>query len=118
MTRAAYGRGTGRNRRDGSMGKLEKRFLDEVILPMARLAWWRYEPWALRLAKGSSYTCDFAVMLDDGELLMVEVKGRWEANARTKCKVAAESFPLKLFGVMWDRKAKAWTWEAFHEATS
>lgn len=113
MTHAVYGRGLGRNKRDGSMGKLEKRFLDEVILKNPGVIWHRYEPFALRLAKGSSYTCDFAVMLEGGDIILYEIKGFWTDNARTKVKVAAEMFPLQLLGVTWDRKAKVWVYEDF-----
>lgn len=108
-----YGRGTGCNKRDGSLGRLEKRFLDEVVLSMPRMVWWRFEPVSFRIAKGASYLADFAVMLDDGTVTFYEVKGVWLEAARVRIKVAAEAFPFRFVGVMWDRKTKSWVYEEF-----
>lgn len=115
--RQVYGRGTQRNKRDGSMNKLEAKFdawlatrigRDDVAFPVA---WYKFEGLTFRLAKKTSYTPDFVVMSVDGTLTMYEVKGMWTANARTKVKLAAELFPVRFVGVMWSKGE--WKFEEF-----
>lgn len=109
---STYGRGTGRSKRDGEMGKLEAEFFEHVQM-QPTTAWVRFEGITFRLAKGSSYTPDLVVMLTSGEIICYEVKGYWLANARTKVKVVAEMFPFHFVGVMKDRKTKEWVMEHF-----
>lgn len=53
---------------------------------------YRYEPFALKLAKLTTYTPDFLVIYSD-RFELHEVKGFWQDDARVKIKVAAERFP-------------------------
>lgn len=111
-----YGRGVNRNRRDGSMNGLEKRYAAylETKLRAGTLARYTFEPVKFRLADKSYYTPDFMLMLPDGEIQFHEVKGGlWLANARTKLKVCAELHPFAFYAVTAKlvRDGGGWTWE-------
>lgn len=81
--------------RDG-MNKTEAIYAAELELRKraGEVLWWAFEPWKFRLAKNTFYTPDFGVMLADGTIEVVEIKGHWEDDARVKFKVAAETFPM------------------------
>lgn len=58
----------------------------------------------------TTYTPDFLVVENSGEILMVDVKGGagWEEDARVKIKTAARLFPqFRFVGMTWKRK----TWQ-------
>lgn len=116
--RAVYGRGAGRNKRTGEMNALEKRYaahLEERRLAGEVLEY-AFEVESLRLAKRTTYTPDFRVLLADGTVEMHEVKPRSGdsyyalANSKTKIKVAAELHPY-VFRIVWPTKEKAWASE-------
>lgn len=73
-------------------------------LEMRRLggevAWYRFEAVTFHLARKTSYRPDFLVMLADGSLECHEVKGArgvFEEDAKARCKIAADIFPLRFF---------------------
>ena len=88
-------RGKGR-RKPGEMNETEKRYAQSLDLRVhaGEILWWMYEGMTFRLAKRTTYTPDFNVMLPDGEIECHEVKGFWIDDARVKIKVAAEKFPF------------------------
>lgn len=92
--RFAHGR---RRHEPGTMNKTEARYAS--VLEARKLAgeviWYSFEAVTFRLAKRTSYTPDFLVMLADGTLECHECKGFWEDDARVKIKVAAEKFPFR-----------------------
>jgi hypothetical protein len=111
--RQIYGRGQNRNKRDGSMGKLEKRYVAEVLDPQklsGEVLEWAFEPENLRLADRTFYVPDFRVVKNDGTIEFHEVKGMWEAKARVKIKVAAELHPYRFVAVMVKRKRDGGGW--------
>jgi hypothetical protein len=107
-----YGKG---RKKPNVMNGLESRYAEylENKKQIGEIVWYAYEPIKFNLAKLSTYTPDFLVLTNDNELQVHEVKGFWLDNARTKVKISAELFPLRFFGVQWDRKTKEWVFEEF-----
>lgn len=99
---------------DGEMNRTEATFAG-WLEAQPDVAWWRFEPFALKLAPACSYTPDFLVLKEDGSLLVIEVKGRWMDDARAKVKLAAAAFPvLQVWAVLARGKdPSAWEWERF-----
>lgn len=97
--RPVYGRGQHRNRRDGTMNAVERRYAAELELRRMRgeILRWDFEPETLRVASvRATYTPDFRVMLTGGEIEFHEVKGGvFEAAAKLRLKVAADSHPYR-----------------------
>jgi hypothetical protein len=94
----------GRPRRKmGEMNSLERLWSEELETRMRRgsVIRWDYEPVSLRIAwphdgvRGSSYTPDFMVILEDGEVVFHETKGFMRDDARLKLKVASERYPFR-----------------------
>ena len=95
------------------MGRLELRYVAEVLDPAkARgdILEWAFESEVLKLAHRTSYTPDFRVVRPDGTIEFHEVKGRWEAAARIKIKVAAELHPYRFYGLMARAKRDGGGW--------
>lgn len=80
----------------GVMNKTEERYsevLNERVKSGEVLGWW-FEKMTFKLADDTRFTPDFAVLLADGEMEMVDCKGwKSEDDALVKIKVAAETFP-------------------------
>jgi hypothetical protein len=112
--------------------KLEAKYAShlEMLRIAGKIQEWRYEPIRLRLAKLTTYTPDFLLLGDTGDLwsqsftdvgsfsthmVFVEVKGSWKAKgaavSRNKLKIAAEMYPWFHFTAATYRNG---TWE--HEA--
>lgn len=100
----------------GEMNKTEQRYAQELLARTAagEVTWWAFEVLKLRLATGTWLTVDFAVLLADGTLELVDVKGRtsgdrfWaEEDAKVKLKVAAELVPFPVV-VAWPAKGGGW----------
>lgn len=73
-------------------GMLEARRLRGEVV------WWKYEAITLKLADGTRYTPDFAVMLADGTFEIHETKGGFiREDGWLKVKVAASMFPFRFF---------------------
>lgn len=94
-------RATGRTRHvAGTPNKTEARYITEVLQPaVARgeiVKWW-FERFTMKLADDTRYTPDFLCQLASGELVLHEVKGFMEEDARVKIAVAAEYFPFRLY---------------------
>jgi hypothetical protein len=53
---------------------------------------WKFEALKFRLADRTFYTPDFLV-INKGNMELIEVKGFWRDDARVKIKVAREMFP-------------------------
>ncbi len=85
----------------GRMNRTEAAYADELELRRyaGEVLWWSYESLKLRLGKGAWYTADFAVMLADGLLELVEVKGFQAEAAAVRLKVAAATYPFRFVKV-------------------
>ncbi|HDK6244633.1 TPA: DUF1064 domain-containing protein [Klebsiella quasipneumoniae] len=94
----------------GQMNKTETAYAQELELRRryGEIAWYRFEGIKLRLADNCFLTVDFAVMLADGRLVMVDVKDSkavFTDDARVKMKVAADSYPF-VFQVAYPKPKK------------
>lgn len=100
-------------RQVGEMNKTELAYSSylENLKQAGIIDWYCFEGIKLRLAKNTSYTPDFFIMMHDGTLECREVKGYWEDDARVKIKVAAELFPFKFIAVK--KNKNDWTEEVF-----
>ncbi len=102
----------------GEMNKTEARYSQHLALRQAagEILSWSFEPITLRLAKRTTYTPDFFVVMANCEIQLHEVKGSWRAphqeDARVKIKVAAELFPWARF-VSASVDGKSWKFEEF-----
>lgn len=104
----------------GQMNKTEAAYAQtlEGWKQAGLVAWYRFEGIKLRLADNCFLTMDFAVMLADGQLVMVDVKGSkavFTDDARVKVKVAADSYPF-VFQVSYPKPKKlggGWETEVF-----
>lgn len=96
--------------RAGTMNATEARFaqlLDQKKL-VGEVLWWKFEAIKLMLAPNTSLTVDFAAMMADGLLVMIDVKGAkaiFTEDARAKMKVAADGFPF-VFRVAYPKPKK------------
>lgn len=100
----------------GTMNKTEAKYAAclEEQKQRGAILWYAFESVTLRLAKRTSYTPDFIVMLADGTLEAHEVKGFWQDDARVKIKVAAAMFPMHFRAI---KAAKGGMWsEEYIEA--
>ena len=83
----------------GQMNKTEQRFCEEWIAPRmlaGEITWWAFEAITLKLAQDCRLTIDFFVMLSNGELQAIDVKGNAAVvmdDALVKLRVASEKFP-------------------------
>ena len=78
---------------------------------IGEVLWYRFEG-IIRIAKGVSYTPDFAVMLASGEIELHEVKGYWRDDARAKTRVAAEQFLFHIcHHATISKKGRGWVFE-------
>lgn len=89
------------------MNKLEAKY--ELVL-RARLQegailWYKFHGIKLRLADGTFYESDFAVMAASGQLEIHEVKGFMLGDGNAKIKIAADMYPMR-FIVLRQRKVK------------
>jgi hypothetical protein len=86
----------------GEMNKTEADYGQrlELLLRAGEILWYKFEAVKLRLANNTFYTPDFAVLNEQSEMEMHEVKGFWEDDARVKIKVAASLYPFKFLAVM------------------
>lgn len=106
-------KGKRKPRPPGEMNGLETAYakhLDE-LLHNHKILWWVYEGLKFRLAKNTTYTPDFTVMLPDGTIELHETKGWWKDDARVKIKMAAELFPFQFVGVTRRPKKEGGGWE-------
>lgn len=94
----------------GTMNATEARFaqlLDQKKL-VGEVLWWKFEAIKLILAPNTSLTVDFNVMMADGLLVMIDVKGAkaiFTDDARAKMKIAADCFPF-VFRVAYPKPKK------------
>jgi hypothetical protein len=86
------GRGGRTQKEPGMMNRLEASYAIHLDDRKCRgeIADWRYEKFKMQLAKRTSITIDFAVMLADGTIEFHETKGFMEEDANVKLKVIAE----------------------------
>lgn len=96
----------------GVMNKTEFEYSQHLELKKqaGEIIWYSYEAIKLRLAKNTTYTPDFLVMLADGTLQAHEVKGFWEDDAKVKIKVAAEMFPFEFIAITRQPKKLGGDW--------
>ena len=99
--------------KQGEKNKTEQRYEDhlEWRKHLKEILWFKFEAVKLRLADNTFYTCDYFVMLANGELEAHEVKGFWTDDARVKIKVAAELYPFRFIAVKARKQAEGGGWE-------
>ena len=107
MAKPPYARGKRKER--GKMNSTEEKFLAEILEPQVaegRVVQWWYEKWTWALTEatpkgrpGIRYTPDFVALLDDGLLIVFEVKGTGNARRQdlNRAKLFADLFPLRIF---------------------
>lgn len=107
-----------KKRQPGQMNGLEKRYAEHLNLLLAtgQIDRWDYEPVTLKLAKRTTYTPDFRVILADGTEEYHETKGFMRDDAHVKLKVAAESHPYTFRLVEW--RDKSWKITLVQPSTS
>ena len=95
----------------GQMNKTESAYAAHLeALKGSSIAWYKFEAIKLRLADKTFYTPDFAVMRNDGQIELHEVKGFWQDDARVKIKVAADMYPFKFIAVKVKTKKDGGGW--------
>lgn len=101
----------------GEMNKTEQSYADwlQAMRQRGEILWFGFECWTFKLAKDTRYTPDFVVQLPNGDLLLVEVKGRAkggkyfaEDDAKVKVKVAAAAFPMLRIKIVWPDGNGGW----------
>lgn len=107
--------------KSGEMNETEKKYEREILKPMllsGGILWYKFESITFTIAeckKGCRYTPDFIIMLPDGSLEAHEVKGCkavFRDDARVKCKVFAEQYPIPLT-VCYPVRHGGWEYEQF-----
>ena len=95
----------------GQMNKTESAYAAHLEAQKGlSIAWYKFEAIKLRLADKTFYTPDFAVMRNDGQIELHEVKGFWQDDARVKIKVAADMYPFKFIAVKVKTKKDGGGW--------
>ena len=102
----------------GTMNKTETEFSKhlESLREEGSILSWRFEAFKLRLADNCFYSPDFVVVNADRTITLYEVKGYWIGDAKTKIKVAAETFPYFQFTAVYKQTKKAgggWDFENY-----
>jgi len=101
----------------GEMNKTEAEYAKHLndLKNQGSILWYKFEGIKFKLADNTMYNPDFAVMLENGEMQIHEVKGFWQDDARVKIKVAASLYPFLFVAVK--KKAKkdggGWEYETF-----
>ncbi|MGQ5524892.1 DUF1064 domain-containing protein [Chitinimonas sp. PSY-7] len=101
----------------GEMNKTEAAYAQRLEAQRQRgeVIWYKFEGVKLRLADNTFYSPDFAVMAQNGQMEMHEVKGHWQDDARVKIKVAADLYPFRFIAVKPQpkRDGGGWSTEVF-----
>lgn len=97
----------------GAMNKTEAAYA--AVLDQEKIAgtvlWYSFEGLKFRLADNTFYSPDFAVMLADGNIQILEIKGFWTDDARVKIKIAAAMFPFQFIAIK--KNGRNWVREEF-----
>lgn len=114
-----FARGQRPSRVAGKVNKTEARYGEELELRRlaGEIAWYKFEAFKVRLADGTFYTSDYAVMTSDDELQIHEVKaGRIDSAgklqmisedaSKIKIKIAADLYPFRFIWAV-ERPKKA-----------
>lgn len=113
------------NRRFQALGRLKPGTMNATETAYAQvlearkhsgeIQWYAFEGMTFKLADQTRYTPDFAVLLENGEMEMHEVKGRWMDDAKVKIKVAAAQFPFRFLAVfaLHKKDGGGWRTETF-----
>lgn len=108
-TRFRDGTRYGKRHVPGEMNQTESLYAEELqaLKLEGKVVEWFFEAMTFKLAAGSRYTPDFAVLYADGVLEFVDVKGGgpMDRTSLAKIKYAADKFPFFRF-VIEKRKAK------------
>jgi hypothetical protein len=102
--------------KDGQMNKSESAYaaLLEARKRIGEVLWYRFEGVKLMLAKNTSITVDFFVMLASGELQAHDVKGSraiMTDDAWAKLKIAAEQYPFRFFACFPKKEKDGGGWD-------
>jgi len=97
----------------GEMNKTEQAYKNylETRKISGDVVWYKFEGLKFRLADNTFYTPDFAVMLENGQIELHEVKGYWQDDARVKIKIVADMYPFQFIAVK--KNGKEWQFENF-----
>lgn len=103
--------------KSGEMNETEKKYTKhlETELWCGNISWFKFEGMTFKLADGCRYTPDFVIMRQDGSLEAHEVKGCkavFRDDARVKCKVFSEKYPIPLT-VCYPVRHGGWEYEQF-----
>src|SRR5437773_3523117 len=84
--------GRGVRKKPGEMNQEERAYHDQLGLDLlaGRILWHRFGAFTLKLAPDLRYTPDFAVMLLDYSIVLIDVKGR--SNRKTAAGAVIEGF--------------------------
>lgn len=116
--RTTRNRGRTRGPKEG-LNKLELAFQDEVLVPRrnaGEIDAFVYEGVKFKLGKRTFYTPDFVAFETAGDVVLYEVKGFWEEDARVKVKVAAYLYPFRFVAVTRGKAQRGearWLYEDF-----
>jgi hypothetical protein len=97
----------------GEMNKTESKY-NELLKQQLHdgiIQWFKFEGLKFRLADNTTYTPDFVVMNDKGEIELHETKGYWQDDAKVKIKVASSLYPFRFVAVRAKSKKEGGGWE-------
>jgi hypothetical protein len=99
--------------KQGEMNGSETRYSQilNLRLEAGDLQAWYFERIKLRLADNTYLNIDFMTIDKDGYIILDEVKGHWEDDARVKMKVAAEMYPMFTFRAVKLKSVKTMEYE-------
>lgn len=97
----------------GRMNGTENQFASLLSSQIGKtISHWEFESHTLRLAEKTTYTPDFYVITNEGQVIFYEVKGYWTPAARIKIKIAASLYPQYRF-IAAKIKRGEWEYEEF-----
>ena len=101
--------------KSGEMNKTEKAYAEflELLKKQGKIQAYWFEAIKLQIAKNCSYTPDFLVLMDSGELQLHEVKGSlaiFRDDAKVKCKAVADKYPFRLVIAVPKKKSAGGGW--------
>lgn len=97
----------------GQLNKTEQAYQEFLTSrqDIGQILWFKFEGIKLRLADNTFYTPDFAVMLENGQIEMHEVKGFMQDDANVKIKVAADMYPFRFIVIRVKSKKDGGGWK-------
>lgn len=92
------------------MNKTEAQF-QQLLIRRPDVIWCGFEAIKFMVGVKTCWYCpDFVCVLDDGTVVVYEVKGWWKDDARVKIKAAAKQYPWLKF-IAAQKKRDKWVYE-------